>query len=182
MLARGGRPARLEDTDHTAGARFAMASPLTTLAAPLPSDAGQPLDLVFIEGLRLDTVIGIHDTELHHTQPITVDLVAGTPRSRACDTDRIADTIDYSVVRTRLVRLAADHGVQLLEAFAEQVANVLLGEFGAHWVRVAVAKPRKFDDVQSVGVVIERRRAASPAAPVLHLIGAGMVPGGRADP
>jgi 7,8-dihydroneopterin aldolase/epimerase/oxygenase len=73
--------------------------------------------------------------------------------------------------------------VQLLEAFAEQIARITIDEFGAHWVRVRVAKPRKFDDVQAVGVQIERQRdpdsATRQGRNVLHLIGSGMVPGKR---
>ncbi|MFT3956175.1 MAG: dihydroneopterin aldolase [Piscinibacter sp.] len=144
------------------------------------------MDLIFIEGLRGQTVIGIHHTELHDPQPVVIDLHAGVPRSRACDTDRIADTIDYGVVRERLQRLMVEHRLQLLEAFAETIADILIGEFHAAWVRVKVVKPRKFDDVESVGVQIERfaPEPASADAPqrgaaVLHLIGSGMVPGGR---
>jgi dihydroneopterin aldolase len=100
-------------------------------------------------------------------------------------TDR--DTIDYGVVRERLQRLLVEHRLQLLEAFAEAIADILLDEFRASWVRVKVVKPRKFDDVQAVGVQIERHAADrdTPAqreqrgAAVLHLIGSGMVPGGR---
>lgn len=148
-----------------------------------PAADSEPLDLIFIEGFVGQTVIGIHDSELHRPQPLVIDLCAGVPRPRACDTDRIGDTIDYGEVRLRLQRLLAEHGVQLLEAFAERIARVLLDEFGAHWARVRVAKPRKFDDVAAVGVMIERRRA--PAAPLpaggamLRLIGTGMVPGER---
>lgn len=119
---------------------------------------GQPLDLVFIEGFTGQTVIGIHDSELHRPQTIRIDLTAGLPRTPACDTDHIADTIDYGVVRERLQRLLVEHSLQLLEPFAETVAQILIGEFGAHWVRVVVTKPRKFDDVEAVGVAIERRR------------------------
>lgn len=142
-----------------------------------------PMDLIFIEGFRGQTVIGIHHSELHDPQPVVIDLHAGVPRARACDTDRIADTIDYGVVRERLQRLLAEHRLTLLEAFAETIAEILIGEFGAAWVRVKVVKPRKFDDVESVGVQIERF-APEPDAPqrgaaVLHLIGSGMVPGGR---
>lgn len=161
---------------------------------PLPGtdpQTGQALamDLIFIEGFVGQTVIGIHDNELHQPQPVAIDLHAGLPRARACDTDRIVDTIDYSVVHTRLTRLLAEHRLQLLEAFAEAIADILIDEFGAHWVRVKVVKPRKFDNVQAVGVLIERqaserqaseRRAAAPSwrgAPVLQLIGSGMVPG-----
>jgi dihydroneopterin aldolase len=40
-----------------------------------------------------------------------------------------------------------------------------------------VAKPRKFDDLQAVGVQIERQRVQPrPTAPVLHLLATGLVP------
>ncbi len=145
-----------------------------------PSPAHEALDLIFVEGLRAETVIGIDTGELHDPQPLEIDVHAGVPHAQACDTDRIGDTIHYGLVRERILRLMADHRHQLLESFAEEIATILLGEFGAAWVRVRVVKPRKFPDVQAVGVQIERRarRAASPAqrgAAVLHLIGSGMV-------
>jgi 7,8-dihydroneopterin aldolase/epimerase/oxygenase len=132
-------------------------------------------------------VIGIHDSELHRPQPVVIDLHAGMPRARACDTDCIADTIDYGAVRERLRRLLVEHRLQLLEAFAETIAEILIAEFGASWVRVKVVKPRKFDDVDTVGVQIERTRAdveslnarSQRAAAVLQLIASGMVPGPR---
>ena len=143
----------------------------------------QVLDLIFIEGLRGHTIIGIHPGEFDTPQPLVIDVTAGVPRAHACDTDHIADTIDYSVVRQRLLRLLAEHRLQLLEAFAEAVADILLQEFRAAWVRVKVVKPNKFADVQAVGVQIERRAAPRPApgrsAAVLQLLASGMVPEGR---
>jgi dihydroneopterin aldolase len=161
--------------------------PMTQAFVTAPQDAPharpdeEPLDLVFIEGFVGHTIIGIHDSELHVTQPVVIDVCAGIPRARACDTDRIGDTIDYGALRLRLQQLMAEHGVRLLEALAEQVAQIALQEFGAHWVRVRVAKPRKFEDVEAVGVQIERRRdpPPSPRAATLTLIGAGLVPGSR---
>ena len=151
-----------------------------------PAAEPQSLDLIFIEGFTGHTVIGIDDGELHAPQPLVIDVHAGVPRARACDTDRIGDTIHYGVVRERLVRLMAEHRVQLLEAFAETIADILIGEFGARWARVKVVKPRKFDDVQAVGVQIERwapedspAQRAQRSAAVLQLIGSGMVPGQR---
>lgn len=143
--------------------------------------AAEPMDLVFIEGLRGDTIIGIHDGELDRPQPLVIDVHAGVERARACDTDRITDTIDYSLVRLRLHRLLAEHRLQLLEAFAEAVADILLDEFGAAWVRVTVVKPDKFADVRALGVQIERRADPRPpqarSAAVLQLLASGMVPG-----
>jgi dihydroneopterin aldolase len=181
---------------HLCGHRCATTAPLDRPEKPLnpsfreifPSPAGmtsapaapRPLDVIFIEGFVGQTIIGIHHGELHDPQPVGIDLYAGVERARACDTDRIGDTIDYSVVHERLHRLLREHRLQLLEAFAEAIADILIGEFGARWVRVKVTKPRKFGDVQAVGVQIERE-APEPSrhAAVLHLIGSGMVPGKR---
>ena len=164
--------------------------PLRQFAEPVslrPSTATQAaetMDLIFIEGFVGQTIIGIHESELHRPQTLVIDVHAGLPRAAACDTDRIADTIDYGVVCDRLRRLLREHRLQLLEALAETITEILLDEFGARWVRVKLVKPRKFGDVQAVGVQIERSRADAPAplapsASVLHLIGHGMVPGSR---
>jgi 7,8-dihydroneopterin aldolase/epimerase/oxygenase len=157
---------------------------LMAVPAAAPSHDAATMDLIFIEGFTGDTVIGIHDSELHRPQPLVIDVHAGLPRSRACDTDRIADTIDYGVVCERLRRLLVEHRLQLLEAFAETIAEILIGEFGACWVRVKVVKPKKFDDVAAVGVQIDRSAPigddkGARGAAVLRLIGFGMVPGGR---
>ena len=121
---------------------------------------GEMMDLIFIEGFEGETVIGINTDELTRPQPVRIDLVAGLPRSRACETDRIHDTIDYGEVHEALTRLLATHKVQLLEALAESITHLLIETFGAHWVRVVLVKPRKFANVSAVGVAIERRRHA----------------------
>ena len=35
------------------------------------------MDLIFIEGFKGETVIGIHETELHRPQPLVIDVHAG---------------------------------------------------------------------------------------------------------
>ena len=155
----------------------------TPLVVPPPLADLATMDVIFIEGFVGETVIGIHETELHRTQPLVIDVHAGLARSRACDTDRIADTIDYAAVCERLRRLLAEHELKLLEAFAEAIADIVIHEFGAIWVRVKVVKPKKFSDVAAVGVQIERRAPPAHDHPsrggaVLRLIGSGMVPGG----
>jgi dihydroneopterin aldolase len=118
------------------------------------------MDIVYIEGLTGQTVIGIDKSELHDPQPVKMSLAIGVPSIRACVTDRIEDTVNYAAVRETIHRLLASHGVQLLEALAERVAQMVITDFGAHWVRVSLAKPAKFDDVGAVGVLLERRRRA----------------------
>ncbi|HEY4065439.1 MAG TPA: dihydroneopterin aldolase [Burkholderiaceae bacterium] len=159
---------------------------LTAMRAPMSQDAALPaMDLIFVEGFVGETVIGIHDSELERPQPLVIDVHAGLPHARACDTDRINDTIDYGVVTERLRRLLVEHRLTLLEAFAEAIAEILINEFGAHWVRVKVVKPRKFADVGAVGVQIERfAPEPEPARPghsaaIVQLLASGMLPGKR---
>lgn len=162
-----------------------MSEAFALQSIPSRDSGGQGLDIVFIDGFVGETIIGIHEDELHRTQPLRIDLAAGLPRNLACDTDHIGHTIDYGEVRTALKELLENHGVQLLEAFAEAVSTLLLSRFGAHWVRVRITKPRKFGDVEAVGVLIERSLRVQPrgdgshSAEVLSLLGAGMVPGSK---
>lgn len=148
-----------------------------------PHAAGQSrdvMDIVYIEGLTGQTVIGIDSSELHEPQTVRMHLAIGVPCIRACQTDRIEDTVNYAAVREAIHGLLASHGVQLLEALAERIAQMVIRDFGAHWVRISLAKPAKFDDVEAVGVVIERRRTTAPrpagAAVSLAWIGRGYVP------
>jgi dihydroneopterin aldolase len=146
-------------------------------------DPSEAMDIIFIEGFESETVIGIDPEELHETQPVRIDLWAGLRKSLACESDRIADTIDYGKVHGALEALLSAHGMQLLEGLAEAIARMLLDDFGAQWVRVSLVKPRKFPNVKAVGVTIERRRQTTGSARVsrrertsLALLGAGMFP------
>ncbi|SEA32066.1 dihydroneopterin aldolase [Paraburkholderia sartisoli] len=143
----------------------------------MTDEVAAPMDIVYIEGFTGQTVIGIDTSELHAPQPVRMSLAIGVPSIRACVTDRIDDTINYAAVREALHALLETHGVQLLEALAEQVAQLLIADFGAHWVRVSLAKPAKFDDVESVGVLIERRRdARGTARATWASLGEGLIP------
>jgi 7,8-dihydroneopterin aldolase/epimerase/oxygenase len=165
-----------------AGAGAAAGVPGTTAPFDAPSTGtlSGRMDIVFIENFVGQTIIGIDSSEQHVPQPVRMNLAIGVPAIRACTTDRIEDTINYAAVRSALHALLASHGVRLLEALAEAVARLLITEFGAHWVRVALAKPAKFDDVAAVGVQIERQRSDMPqtAAGVTGyaLLGAGLIP------
>lgn len=118
------------------------------------------MDIIFIDGLRASTLIGIYPREKAMAQTLEISLQIGTSTASAGATDDIGDTIDYALVVDRLrAELAARH-FNLLERLAEFVATLLLEDFGATWVRVSVAKLGMMRNVQRAGVVIERGAAA----------------------
>lgn len=114
------------------------------------------MDIVYLHGLRLETVIGIWDWERQIKQTIVVDLDLGTDISRAARSDAIEDTIDYKAVAKRLVSFAEDSNFLLVEALAENIAEILATEFAIPWMRIRINKQGALGGVRDVGVVIER--------------------------
>ena len=116
------------------------------------------MDIIFIDELRLPTLIGIYPREQVVPQTIEISLQIGTSTLNAGSSDDIRDTIDYAVVVERLRADLAHQHFHLLEKLAEHVASVILDDFGATWVRVTIAKIGVMRGVRRAGVVIERSR------------------------
>lgn len=115
------------------------------------------MDMIFIQGFRAETLIGIYEWERKIPQPIEIDMEMGIPRGRAAKSDHIGDTIDYGKVVERAREVLADHDYSLLEALAEHLAGIILEEFGSPWVKLSVAKLDAMNGVKRLGVRIERR-------------------------
>lgn len=114
------------------------------------------MDIIFIDELRVPTLIGIYPRERTMPQTVEISLQIGTSIASAGNSDNIGDTIDYAEVVERLSRELATQHFNLLEKLAEFVAQLLLEGYGATWVRVSVAKLGMMRNVRRVGVVIER--------------------------
>ena len=114
------------------------------------------MDIVYLHGLRLETVIGIWDWERKIKQTVLVDLDLGTDIARAGESDAIEDTVDYKAVAKRLMSFAEESDFLLVEALAENIARILATEFGIPWVRIRINKQGALRGVRDVGVIIER--------------------------
>ena len=120
------------------------------------------MDIVFINQLRLNTIIGIHDWERERKQPIILNIEIGCSIKSAVNSDNIKDSIDYFSVCERMKTLAEKHPYQLVESFAEEVSRIILQEFMAQWVRIKLSKPDAVAETNGVGVIIERHKADRP--------------------
>ena len=93
-------------------------------------------DLVFIEDLRIQTVIGVFDWEREITQTISLDLKMAFAINRAAKSDDIADTLNYKAVSKRLIQFVESSEFQLVEALAEHCASIVLEEFPVTWCQI----------------------------------------------
>jgi len=114
------------------------------------------MDIVYLNDLKIETVIGVFDWERRIKQTISLDLEMGTDIARAAATDSIEETLDYKSVAKRLITFVEESRFQLVETLAERVAGIILDEFGVPWVRVRVNKRGAVRFAGDVGVVIER--------------------------
>jgi len=114
------------------------------------------MDLVFIEGLRVDTVIGIYDWEKQIKQTVLLDLEMAFDNRVPAARDAIEDTLDYKKVSKRLVAFIAETRFGLVETLAERCAEIVMQEFGVPWLRLKLSKPGAVSTAKNVGVIIER--------------------------
>ncbi|MBF0470051.1 MAG: dihydroneopterin aldolase [Gammaproteobacteria bacterium] len=114
------------------------------------------MDIIYLNDLRIETIIGIYDWEREVKQVVTLDLEMAGDVARAAKQDAIEDTINYKEVAKRLLEYVGASQFQLVETLAERVAAIILDEFGVPWVRVRVNKGGAVRFAGDVGVIIER--------------------------
>lgn len=114
------------------------------------------MDTIFINELRIETRIGIYAWEQQAAQTIQLDLEIGLHGSHATQSDRIEDTIDYAAVVTNIKKLFEQQHFSLLEHAAESIAQLIMKDFKAPWLRISIAKLAPLAGVKKLGITLER--------------------------
>ena len=114
------------------------------------------MDIVFIEDLQIDTVIGIYDWERKIRQTVSLDIEMASDIREAAKTDNIDDTLSYKSVAKRLIEFVEQSEYELVEALAEEICRIIRDEFDVPWVKLTLHKPGAVRGSKSVGVIIER--------------------------
>jgi dihydroneopterin aldolase len=114
------------------------------------------MDIVYINDLKIDTIIGIYDWEREVRQTISLDLEMGTDIRQAAATDDIQYALNYKAVSKRLIEFIEGSEFLLVETMAEQVSEIIRQEFKVPWLRLRIGKPGAIRGARDVGVVIER--------------------------
>lgn len=125
------------------------------------------MDTLQLQGIRLNTIIGIHAWEQHQPQWVIINLSLGIPSTlKAFHEDTLKGTIDYSSIVQDLKAWLSEHRCKLIEYLAEHIAQRLLNQFPIEWVKVEVSKPAILPEVETVAICIERTRTT--AYQVMH--------------
>lgn len=83
-------------------------------------------DVISIQGLRVDCVVGIYPHERDRVQPLEVDVHISLDTRRAGERERLAHTIDYAATANQIAFLLRSCEFHMLEAAARALARLLL--------------------------------------------------------
>lgn len=115
------------------------------------------MDIIYLQDLRIEAVIGVYPWERCVKQIISLDLEMAADIRRAAASDRLDTTLDYKAVAKRLIDFVGHSEFQLVETLAERIAGIVIMEFGVSWLRLRLNKPGAISSAAGVGILIERR-------------------------
>lgn len=115
------------------------------------------MDRIFVQGLAVETTIGIYDWERETRQPVVLSV------SLACGANTAADdidgTIDYSTVVDSLKTFVSQRSDGLLETLAEACVAMLHRQFPkAQAIELRIEKPGAAQKLGCERVGVEVRR------------------------
>ena len=114
------------------------------------------LDIVFIEDLRIETIIGIYDWEREIKQTIALDIEMAADNVKPASSENIEDALNYKAVSKRMIAFTEASRFQLVETLAESLVEIIMNEFNVPWCRLKLSKLGAVTGSRSVGVIIER--------------------------
>ena len=125
---------------------------------PMPPAPNSDRSSIFVRGLQIDALIGVHAHEKHSKQPLIIDVEIELSAPRNFESEKIGDTINYEAVVAHAQTIAESGHVFLVETFAERLAAACLSEQHAQAIKVRIEKPRAFPTAAAAGIEITRRR------------------------
>lgn len=117
------------------------------------------MDVVYLRDLNIETVIGAFGWERRIKQRISLDLEMEYDIRPAAASDALEDALDYKAVAKRIIAFVEESRFQLVEKLGEEVARLVVTEFGVSRVRLLLNKPEAVTGARGVGVRIERSAA-----------------------
>ena len=120
------------------------------------ADALRGLAHVFVRGLEVHAVVGVHDHEKAAPQLLRISIDLTTDESSLRDSDSLESVVCYENVVRTVQSICAEGHMNLIETLAERIAARCLEDRRVHAIRISVEKPDAIAECAAVGVEIER--------------------------
>jgi FolB domain-containing protein len=117
------------------------------------------MDKIIIKDLHVTGIIGIYDYERVTPQEMMINIILYTDIREAAKNDDFSKCVDYEMVSNMVKTHAQTSKRLIVEALAEDLANLCLDVPRVQKVNIRVEKIQTLPFIASVGVEIEREKA-----------------------
>lgn len=114
------------------------------------------MDLLKLNSVEVDCVIGDLPEERDREQRLTVDVAMELDLAKAASTDALEDTVDYAALTAGISAALKAAKCRMIERAAQVVADVCLADARVKKVSVSVRKSGCVPGLGSAEVLIER--------------------------
>ena len=119
------------------------------------------VDCIEVKDMEFAGYLGVTQAERSRPQPIFIDLQMFLDLTRAGQTDKIRDTVNYQ----RVQRLISDYIHEkkhiLIEPMASEIVTLLFGNFQKiEAVKIVVKKPHALNNTRYTAVHLFRKRSS----------------------
>ena len=108
--------------------------------------------IIKIKKLRLRTIVGTNDWEREKLQDVIINVKVEFDGSKAADTDSIDDTVNYKMIKTRIIETVEKSRFHLLEKLVSHILHVIMEDDRVQRAEVEVDKPHALRFAESVSV------------------------------
>ncbi len=117
-------------------------------------------DKIYVEDLRVKATIGIFDWEKKIKQEVSISYEIPHDNKKAAAIDAIEATTDYKSITKAIIAFVENNKFELVETFAERIAEMVIKDFNIAEIRLRVSKPGALRYSKDVGVIIERNKSS----------------------
>jgi dihydroneopterin aldolase len=114
------------------------------------------MDIIFLGGLEIETIIGIYDWERETKQTVVLDIEMAFDTKKAAETDDIQYALDYKTVSKRIISFVEASQFLLVEKLISEIAGIIQTEFNVPWLKITLNKKGAIRGASDVGIIIER--------------------------
>ncbi len=115
-------------------------------------------DLITLEGLEIECIIGIFDWERKTKQKVSIDFRLECDICKAGKSDNIDDTVDYKKIAKAIITLVEPSSFYLIEKMAEEISKICLYDQKVSKAIITVSKPGAVRGSKNVSVTISREK------------------------
>ena len=113
-------------------------------------------DILKIEQLAVETIIGIHPWEKKISQKLLLNITMNIDVRKAAQQDDIKDTLDYTAITSTITTFFLKNTFNLVETAAEQLATLLKTNFFIDTLTLRIEKPGAIPQAKTVAIEIQR--------------------------